>query len=86
MLYGRRGTMERRKEISGTTRGVQALLLPMFESAFNIDFRASLHALAYQHVTACWCVRVFVSHRHHGRGKGSFYLRDRGWQERGMRR
>ena len=44
--------MERRKEISGTTRGVQALLLPMFESAFNIDFRASLHALAYQHVTA----------------------------------
>ena len=43
--------MEGRKEISGTTRGVQALLLPMFESAFNIDFRASLHALAYQHVT-----------------------------------
>ena len=44
--------MERRKDFSGTTRGVQALLLPMFESAFNIDFRASLHALAYQHVTA----------------------------------
>ena len=44
--------MEGRKDFSGTTRGVQALLLPMFESAFNIDFRASLHALAYPHVTA----------------------------------
>lgn len=38
--------------IPGTTRGGQALLLAMFESAFNIIFRASLHALAYQHVTA----------------------------------
>ena len=65
MLYGRRGTMERRKEISGTTRGLQALLLPMFESAFNIDFRASLHALAYQHVTVhltCVSARRSLAH------------------------
>ena len=38
-------------ELPGTTRGDKRAT-GMFKSAFNNAFRAGLHALAYQHVTA----------------------------------
>ena len=38
-------------ELPGTTRGDKRAT-GMFKSAFNNIFRAGLHALAYQHVTA----------------------------------